>query len=64
METWKLGTALETYIHLLQQIGTEGVEAKLKQIREDTFKRMANHPNNSLTWKQICQAIENGKNDM
>jgi hypothetical protein len=42
METWKLGTALETYMNLLQQIGTEGVEAKLKQIREETFERMRN----------------------
>ena len=42
METWKLGTALEAYINLLQQIGTDGVEAKLKKIREETFERMRN----------------------
>jgi len=42
---WKLGSALETYMNLLQQIGTDGVEAKLKRIREATFERMRNHKN-------------------
>lgn len=37
---WKLGSALETYMHLLQTQGNDGVEAKLKRIREETFERM------------------------
>ena len=58
---WKLGSVLENYVHLLQQMGTEGVETKLKNIREETFERMRNHTPVRLTWKQIYEAIENGK---
>jgi len=38
--TWKLGRALENYMALLQQLGTDGVEDRLAQIREATFERM------------------------
>ena len=58
---WKLGSVLENYVHLLQQMGTEGVETKLKNIREETFERMRNHTPVRLTWKQIYETIENGK---
>jgi hypothetical protein len=54
---WKLGGALENYMNLLQQIGSEGVEDRLKRIREATFKRMRNHKNNSLSWQQILKMV-------
>ena len=38
--TWKLGGVLENYMALLQQLGTDGIEDRLKQIRERTFERM------------------------
>lgn len=38
--SWTLGTALENHMALLQQLGTEGVEDRLAQIREATFERM------------------------
>ena len=50
----------------LQALKKGGVEERLKQIREETFKRMANHPNNSLTWQQIqkcCEKQEDGGDD-
>ena len=55
--SWKLGGALENYMNLLQQIGTEGVEDRLKRIREATFERMRNHKNNSLSWERILQIV-------
>ena len=60
METnnnWKLGTALETHIQLLQKLGADGVEAELKRIREATFERMRNHKNNSISWERICRFL-------
>ena len=53
----QLGGALENYMHLLQQIGAEGVEDRLKRIREATFERMRNHKNNSLSWERILQIV-------
>ena len=50
MNNWTVGQIIGNYLQALQQ---GGVEERLKQIREETFKRMANHPNNSLTWQQI-----------
>ena len=41
--------------NFLQGLKEGGVEERLKQIREETFKRMANHPNNSLTYQQILK---------
>jgi len=58
---WKLGSALETYMNLLQKLGTDGVEAELKRIREKTFERMRNHTNQSISWERILKTIENGK---
>jgi len=58
---WKLGSALETHLNLLQKLGTDGVEAELKRIREATFARMRNHKNNSISWERIVKTIENGK---
>ena len=58
---WELGTTLQQYIKSLQTINTEGVEERLKQIRESTFQRMANHPNKALTWAQIQAAIARSK---
>ena len=55
--SWKLGGALENYMNLLQQLGTDGVEDKLKQIREATFERMRNHKNNSLSWEHILRIV-------
>ena len=45
----------------LQGLKEGGVEERLKQIREETFKRMANHPNKALTWAQIQAAIARSK---
>ncbi len=50
----------------LQALKKGGVEERLKQIREETFKRMANHPNNSLTYQQIlkiCAKLEEAEDD-
>ena len=58
---WKLGTALEFFMHQLQEKGTDGVEAELKRIREATFERMRNHKNNSISWERILKTIENHK---
>ena len=55
--SWQLGGALENYMHLLQQIGAEGVEDRLKRIREATFERMRNHKNNSLSWEHILRIV-------
>jgi len=60
---WKLGSALETYMNLLQQIGTDGVEAELKRIREATFERMRNHKNNSISWERILKIIADNKKE-
>jgi len=61
--SWKLGSALENHMRLLQQMGTEGVEAELKRIREATFERMRNHKNNSLSWERILQIIADMKKE-
>jgi len=58
---WKLGSALETHLNLLQKLGNDGVEAKLKRIREATFERMRNHKSQSISWEQILKTIENSK---
>jgi hypothetical protein len=58
---WELGTTFQQYIKSLQTLNNQGVEERLKQIRETTFKRMADHPNNSLTWAQIQAAINRPK---
>jgi hypothetical protein len=55
--SWKLGSALENHMRLLQQLGTDGVEAELKRIREATFERMRNHKNNSLSWEHILRIV-------
>ena len=54
---WELGTTLQQYIKSLQTINNEGVEERLKQIRESTF----HHPNKALTWAQIQAAIARSK---
>jgi len=58
---WSLGNILQQYIQASKEGGrkyaTNAVEKRLKQIREETFKRMADQPNNSLTWKQICSRL-------
>ena len=61
--SWKLGGALENYMNLLQQIGSEGVEAELKRIREATFERMRNHKNNSISWERILKIIADNKKE-
>jgi hypothetical protein len=61
--SWKLGSALENHMRLLQQLGTDGVEAELKRIREATFARMRNHKNNSLSWERILQIIADMKKE-
>ena len=48
-----VGTIIGNYLQALKE---GGVEERLKQIREETFKRMATHPNNSLTWQQILKS--------
>ena len=53
----ELGTALEAHLEAIRLLGAEGVEDHLKDIRESTFKRMAAHTNNSLTWKQVCAIV-------
>jgi len=58
---WKLGSALETHLNLLQKLGNDGVEDELKRIREETFERMRNHKPKFISWKQIYKTIENGK---
>ena len=54
MDSITVGTIIGNF---LQGLKEGGVEERLKQIREETFKRMANHPNNSLTWQQICSKL-------
>ena len=61
--SWKLGSALENHMRLLQQMGTEGVEAELKRIREATFERMRNHKNNSISWERILKIIADNKRE-
>ena len=61
--SWKLGGALENYMNLLQQIGSEGVETELKRIREATFERMRNHKNNSISWERILKIIADNKRE-
>ena len=61
--TWKLGSALETHMQLLKTLGTDGVEAELKRIREATFERMRNHKPVNISWKQIYQGIAKRKRD-
>lgn len=55
-----VGKIIGNHLQALKEGGAEGVEKRLKEIREATFKRMAEHPNNSLTWKQIKKAIKEG----
>ena len=50
-------------MNLLQQIGSEGVEAELKRIREATFERMRNHKNYSLSWQQILKMVAEMEKD-
>jgi hypothetical protein len=52
-----VGKFIGNYLQALKEGGEQGVEARLKEIREETFKRMADQPNNSLTWKQICKRL-------
>jgi len=63
---WSLGYILQQYIQARKDGGrmytTNAVDKRLKKIREATFKRMANHPNNSLTWKQICDRVKKHPN--
>ena len=63
---WSLGYILQQYIQARKNGGrmyaTNAVDKRLKQIREETFKRMANQPNNSLTWKQICDRVKKHPN--
>ena len=54
---WHVGLLLGQYLQSIQTLGADGVEERLRQIREETFKRMRNHPNNSLSWKQICARL-------
>jgi len=59
---WKVGSALGTYLEALRLHGTDGVEAKLKEIREKTFAKMRNHPNQSISWERILKGIAEGNN--
>ena len=63
---WSLGYILAEYIQATKKgykfAATNDVEKRLKQIREETFKRMAEHPNNSLTWKQIYDRVKKHPN--
>jgi len=59
---WEVGSALGTYLEALRLHGTDGVEAKLKEIREKTFAKMRNHPNQSISWKRILKGIAEGNN--
>jgi hypothetical protein len=52
-----VGKIIGNHLQALKEGGEQGVEKRLKEIREETFKRMANQPNNSLTWKQICSRL-------
>jgi len=61
--SWKLGSALENHMRLLQQLETDGVEAELKRIREATFERMRNHKNNSISWERILKIIADNKKE-
>ena len=53
----ELGTALQAHLEAIRLLGADGVEQRLKEIREATFQRMAEHKNNSLTWEQICAHV-------
>ena len=53
----ELGTALQAHLEAIRLLGADGVEQRLKEIREATFQRMAEHKNNSLTWEQICAIV-------
>jgi len=59
---WEVGSALGTYLEALRLHGTEGVEAKLKEIREKTFARMRNHKNQSISYEEILKCIAEGNN--
>jgi hypothetical protein len=52
-----IGKIIGNHLQALKEGGEQGVEKRLKEIREETFKRMADQPNNSLTWKQICTRL-------
>jgi hypothetical protein len=54
MGNWTVGQTIGDYLQALKE---GSAEERLKQIREETFKRMADQPNNSLTWKQICARL-------
>ena len=53
MGNWTVGQTIGDYLQALKE---GSAEERLKQIREETFKRMADQPN-SLTWKQICARL-------
>jgi hypothetical protein len=56
---WEVGEIIQQYLKLNKDLGTEKVESTLKQIRENLFERMRKHPNHSLTWDQVVQALRN-----
>ena len=57
---WHVGLLMGQYLQSIQTLGVDGVEERLKQIREETFERMRNHPNNSLSWEQIQRRVNKG----
>ena len=61
-QSWKVGSALGTYLEALRLHGTDGVEAKLKEIREKTFARMRNHESQSISWERILNSIAENAN--
>ena len=57
---WHVGLLIGQYLQSIQTLGADGVEERLRQIREETFERMRNHPNNSLSWEQIQRRVNKG----
>ena len=57
---WHVGLLIGQYLQAIQILDSDGVEERLRQIREETFERMRNHPNNSLSWEQIQQRVNKG----
>ena len=49
INNFKLGSALETHINLIQKLGNDGVEAELKRIREAQFKKMKDYIDKKLS---------------
>ncbi len=56
--SWEVGEVIRQYLQSNQDLGSEGVESKLKQIRDSLFEKMRTHKNNSLTWDQIVQTLQ------